>query len=136
MSVSTGALKGSISMLGAMASANLENVSTELAEVRPSPEANNARWVVGHIAYWRAKMLEMMGGADAGDEREWLERDFDTLRAEYQEAQDRLLEALDGQPSAEILDDLLSLSLHEAYHVGQLGLLRRAMGLEGAIAGP
>lgn len=151
MSVATDSLKSSFAMLGAMTTANLQDVTPQLAEQRPVEGANNAHWVLGHVVYWRSRMLEMLGGEPVWREGEYREfegmqkgppptelgRGFEDLEADFADAQARTLEAVEAASDLppETRDGLGSLVLHEAYHVGQLGLLRRTMGLEGAIGG-
>ena len=149
MSIATNSLRSSFGMLDAMLGANLSGVDARLAELRPSADANNARWVLGHVLYWRSRVLEMLGAepvwgeADApefrgmkrGDPPAEVGRSFDEIVAGLAEARARTMAALERPLGEEQQADVLSLALHEAYHVGQLGMLRRAMGLSGAIGG-
>lgn len=147
MSTATDTLKSTFQMLGAMTSANLQGVSSQAADTRPTPTANNARWVLGHIVFWRNRIVALLGGQPLWGEGEYPEfegrkqgdppdrvgRAFGDLLGDLERLQERTLAALDGDVPDVVRGDVVSLSLHEAYHVGQLGLLRRTMGLPGAI---
>lgn len=147
MSVTTDALRSSFAMLDGMTRANLTGVDADSAGIRPADQANNALWIIGHIVYWRSRILELLGSEPVWSEGTNLEftgvklgnppaavgRDFDTLIADLKAARSATEQALEGDVPEEVRADLLSLALHEAYHVGQLGLLRRSMGLVGAV---
>jgi hypothetical protein len=116
-----------------MTAANLKDVTPERARVRPAPDANDAHWVLAHIVFWRGRILEMLGEEGTGTEVECRQRTFPELVYGLEALQSRVLAALDGDVADEVRADIGFLTLHEAYHVGQLGLLRRSMGLPGVI---
>jgi uncharacterized damage-inducible protein DinB len=135
---------------------NLAGLTHEDSVAGPNPGGNCANWVLGHILANRNAILsllheepvlgeaeakvyergspQMNGGAGAIP----LER----LIQDLERSQERLLRGL-SRLSPEDLDapveqstlgaTLAFLQFHEAYHAGQVGLLRRMAGREGAI---
>lgn len=146
-------------MNGWMLDQNLDGISHEESLSSPNPAGNTLNWVVGHVAYWRREMLELLGAevvgpaggwevydARAEDACAWTPHDaqrLEALRSAIREAQDRMVLALKAEDAGEALrrsygdhtvfDRLVKLLCHEAYHVGQTGLLRRLIGREGVL---
>jgi uncharacterized damage-inducible protein DinB len=111
-------------------------------------------WVIGHLLHYRYDLMKVLGasqdspfkekftgnatdGADyptIGELMEsWSEVSQQTL-AVVKAATDAQIEATlpsDGGPHAErrVLDTLVFFTWHEAYHMGQLGTLRKQFGL-------
>jgi hypothetical protein len=127
--------------------------------VPAAPGANCANWTVGHLLHARSLVLTLLGaeplwsdeqGARFDQETAWpdpaaLALPWDGLLADFETSQVRVREAL-----ARVTADRLATHhkpesrrprgmqihfflYHEAYHVGQLGLLRRIVGKPGAI---
>lgn len=133
---------------------NVEGLTAEQAMARPT-EGNSIAWIVGHVVYWRQAILKMAGGEPvwADGEAEGfkgtsrtnpvsVDKSWDALLAAYQDTHARLVARLNGDlalasralaPGSELWGTLAKLHCHEAYHVGQIGLARRALGLPGAI---
>ena len=141
---------------------NLEGVSHEESLVRP-PAGNCLNWVLGHIVLYRGTMLKLIGrrpllegeradlyrrGSHPDGSEHYL--DLATLRGLLSDAHQELIPALaamtDEELAANVPEDfnrpplagsignaLARLSFHESYHAGQIGLLRRIAGKEGAI---
>ncbi len=135
---------------------NTGGLSHDESLQQPEPGGNCLNWVLGHIVASRNSMLKL-----AGEEPIWSEaaaapyaRGSDGLRdvsrarplaeilADLRRAQERLLGRLgrmsDADLAAPVKDgtvgsQLAFLHFHEAYHAGQVGLLRRLLGKEGAI---
>ena len=134
---------------------NLDGVTHELSLVRPEAAGNCINWVVGHIIASRNQVLELVGAAPIWAEEESApygrgspplpvgdERELSELREVLDASQEVLIERLGEISDEELgevvgkksrLEQLVFLHFHEAYHVGQLGLLRRLVGLGGAI---
>lgn len=143
--------------------ANVDGVTQEESLIQPSPGGNCLNWVVGHLACIYNKMLPLLGQErvmeeealkryDRGappikDAAEALElRD---LIAAFEKASERVdaglaaiaPETLDrkvpespsGNPDETVRTLLSTVCFHQAYHVGQTGVLRRLAGKEGAI---
>jgi hypothetical protein len=124
---------------------------------------NCLNWVFGHVVTARNTILKLVGegpamagdklgvyqrGSAPSDATEYL--DLATLRGFYDDSQRTLVPALSAiseQGLAEMVpeafrkppltgsigDALIRLHYHEGYHNGQIGLLRRIAGLDGAI---
>jgi hypothetical protein len=138
--------------------ANVEGLSHEDSLVQPPPGGNCANWILGHILFHRNVILDAMGEprawTDAGAAR--YDRGSEAITGEAEgvvrmevllellgTSYDRLVVAI-GRVDAERLEQpgpvrgtlgqwLSFLALHEMYHSGQLGLVRRIAGKEGAI---
>jgi hypothetical protein len=142
---------------------NLEGISNEETLMVPQPSGNCINWVLGYVVAARRLVLRLAGaspiepevldrygrGSVALVEGE-APADLATLRGLLDDSQQLLLPAL-AQLSPEALaspipekfrrppltgsvaDALARMNAHENYHNGQLGLLRRLVGKEGAI---
>lgn len=140
---------------------NLEGLTEDDARRLPPEGGSSANWVLGHVVHARNGMLAMMGrdpvldpdvaaryarGSAPGDEPASLS----DLLAAFNAAQEGLLAALPDlsetvqnapapfsptrNPDETVGSLLAGLLFHEAYHAGQLGVLRRRSGRPGAIA--
>ena len=136
---------------------NARDLTHEESLIGPEPGGNCANWVLGHIVQNRGAVLQLLGEkpvwADAEGERykrgsapvagdtagtkpfpeilEALDRSQERLLAGLSRAKDEDLGAVETKGS--LAAKLAGLQFHEAYHAGQLGLLRRIAGKEGAI---
>ncbi|MFH0881728.1 MAG: DinB family protein [bacterium] len=133
---------------------NLEGFTIEKSLIRMSGGGNSLNWVLGHLLKSRLDLLSLLGG-ERHDLEERLEpyrrvreggyRDeelmtLDELVSHWDRIDERLHQAL---PGAEMTGEggefgtlgnaVLFYNFHEAYHLGQAGILRRAVGLEGQI---
>jgi hypothetical protein len=131
----------------AQLNANLEGVDDELAARPAAPGANSALWLYGHITYWRSMMAGIAGASPVWGDDEASEFrgimlgpppnidgwSFDRLRPVFDEATARLRAAVADGLAPDVLEKLTRLSIHESYHVGQVGLWRRTQGLPGVI---
>ena len=143
---------------------NLDGVTHEESVVRPDSGANDGNWVVGHIIAVRNRLLPALGEEALWDEARSASYvmpstddttgrvPFEELRAAFVTSHERLtagIARLDdaalaqkapfspGNNPEETLQSLLArIVVHESYHVGQIGILRRAMGKDGAIRFP
>jgi uncharacterized damage-inducible protein DinB len=133
---------------------NLEGISDEESRLLP-PSGNSINWVVGHIVSNRQGILEL-----AGETAHWTEADYAAyergsnrldpgaarplagILADLDRSQEALVRGLERMGPAEMAvakgnstvgAHILFLQFHEAYHVGQTGLLRRLIGKTGAI---
>jgi len=127
---------------------NLQGVSQEMADRPPAPAVNSISWILGHVVDTRAWMLKevfrapgSVATAKRGDLAELLaalDATQAALAAAFETVPDwrasRPHPFLDAPaPLEEIVGTFLQ---HEAYHLGQLGVARKLLGLEGAIKGP
>lgn len=139
--------------------ANLEGVSQADSLRRPEPAGNCLNWVVGHILTNRDQILELVGQAPVfkTEAAEVYKRgsqpptdparatELEELGALMAASQDAIkaglasrkredLEAPGPGKGGRSVEEILALLVfHEAYHVGQTGLLRRLSGRQGAI---
>jgi uncharacterized damage-inducible protein DinB len=141
---------------------NLDSIGHEESLVQPEPAGNCINWVLAHVLAVRDQMLGLVGGepvlGEAGMRfrrsslplRETNEAlPFDVLLEALGRSQERLEAALagftperlaapfdgarlPGRPT-NIGEMFIFFQFHESYHAGQLGLLRRIAGKEGAI---
>jgi len=142
--------------------ANLEGFSDEDALAQPPGGGNCANWIVGHIVVHRNHMLRALGAepvwgaeADARYDRGSAPvtgadgaQTLDALRDALDRSRERLLAAFDtltpeqlaaepdapsGSVTGPLGHRLALLIAHEAYHAGQVAILRRVGGRAGAI---
>jgi len=135
---------------------NLDGLTHEDSLVQP-PQGNCLNWVVGHLLVHRNKMLLTLGEPPSWDSEALKRYDrgsepvtgdgpdvlpLEKLREELASAKEKVVAAIQkagdeglAKPSGKSTAGqfLLVLSMHEAYHTGQLGLLRRIAGKERAI---
>jgi hypothetical protein len=142
---------------------NLQDLTQAESVVTPPNGGNCLNWVLGHVIVTRNVIHLLAGGTPVltGEHVAVYQRgsvphgsdrflDLGTLRGFLQDSQQQLLPAL-AALSEEALaasvpepynrppltgslgDALLRLHYHEGYHNGQIGLLRRIAGKEGAI---
>lgn len=140
---------------------NVADMSHEDSLVQPQPAGNCLNWIVGHLVASRNGILAMLGkeptwdhemapryarSTDPIDEAVEGVIPLDELVAAFDAAQREIVDGLKAI-SSEQLEELVpwfgedvpkavalaGLVFHEAYHVGQTGLLRRIAGKPGAI---
>lgn len=128
---------------------NLEGITHEESLLKPGGGGNCINWILGHIIVSRDDMREIleMDKAASEDLLNNYSRGTKTITKEkaidfgrllkifndLQEPMEKKIEATDFSTNQEDLKQLTFLCFHEAYHVGQLGLLRRIAGKSGAI---
>lgn len=143
---------------------NVAGVTQSESLFQPRPAGNSLNWVVGHLVWVYELTLPSLGeepvlGVDAlkryargtaplSDAAEAL--DLGDLMAAWDEASRRVdagllrltAAALDGPatdsrgagPDGTVRSRLSRIFFHQAYHAGQLGMLRRLIGREGALS--
>ncbi len=142
---------------------NLQDLTQEDSLVQPENGGNCLNWVLGHIIVARGATLVLAGTTPTltgenlaiyrrGSHPEGTEGfvDLATLRGWLSDTQQQLIPALAALSEEDlnslvpeerrrppltgsIAEGLIRLQFHEAYHNGQIGLLRRIAGREGAI---
>ncbi len=128
---------------------NLGGISHE-DSVRALPGGGNClNWIAGHLVVSRDsfrnllglpyvlpesfKSLYKRGSANISPDNAF---NIEEIKNMYNEHLAEIMTALENPSttlSPDEYNDILSLSFHESYHVGQLGLARRALGFEGTI---
>jgi DinB superfamily len=139
---------------------NLEGITHEDSLFMPEPGGNPINWVVGHVVATRSRMFGMLkleliwtngatmlySGLDGTGWAPESAMNLKTIESDLARSQSVLMSALDemtgrdlnrrsedGRNLAEILGFF---HFHEAYHVGQVGVLRRILGKQGVIKAP
>ena len=136
---------------------NSVGLTEELALRRPASGVASAAWIVGHLVMTRRRMLKLLGkglaeepvwdshyargGPGASAHLDWagLMAAFHAtdppLKAAFQQVEDWDRPTLNPalgleQPLEQVLAFLY---MHECYHLGQIGIIRKLHGLPGAI---
>lgn len=132
----------------------LDGLTDAAARERPVSGSNNAAFVAAHVADSRFYLLRLLGAEAANplayledvksidDVKQW--PTLEEIHAAWTQASHALRERLDSltaaeldqpakqgfpMPNATMLGVLTFLVQHDSYHVGQLSLLRRQVGL-------
>lgn len=142
---------------------NVKDISHAESLERPVKDGSCVNWIVGHLLSSRNAALALLGlpPVRPAEELAGYARgsgpltdpsraiDLEELLSDFAKAQDRIVQALGRtrpeQLAAPLPEDmnpfqldnvgemLAGLVFHESYHVGQVGLLRRALGKEPGI---
>ncbi|MCC6795788.1 MAG: DinB family protein [Candidatus Hydrogenedentes bacterium] len=142
---------------------NLAGLSDAESLTPPQPGGNSLNWVVGHIVRARNQALTLLGETPLFNDHDFQvygAQSFSPTGAiSLSELQVRFLslgsalsgalklstpatlEAVapfspTGNPNETVGSLLASIAFHEAYHLGQTGILRRMLGKPGAILAP
>jgi DinB superfamily len=145
---------------------NLGGVTHEESLINPQPGGSCLNWIVGHLTRSRNGALGILGQKPMFPMAEFAAYDdsggtpfrseqaipFDELKRRFKALQEPLVNGLSrmsaevlgqpapfsptGNPKETIGSLLASLAFHEAYHVGQSGILRRVIGREGMVKPP
>ncbi len=129
---------------------SLRGLTAKAANQRPAPERHSIRELVVHAAYWKSRVRLRLTGVARGafplegsnwfdlgpaTERAWrnerriLDREHRALRraaAAFPPA--RLSRPLPGLPRRTALREIAGAALHDAYHTGQIQLVRTLVG--------
>ena len=124
---------------------NLQGVTHEesLLEMH---NCNSINWIVGHLVYTRNNIMLTLGLPPIADEdmkpvyaRGVVGADMtkaynlDTLKKMYVDSQPLIMDGLLKITDEAVMDQITFMGFHEAYHIGQIGILRKIIGKEGAI---
>ncbi len=143
---------------------NIYGLTHDESLTQPTAYGNCLNWVMGHIVRTRIQQAQMLGlqppyaiedynaydtapVTDASQAMSWntLVEQFRALQSQVDEGLGKLTTeqmaarapfSPTNNPDETIGSLLAGLSYHEAYHAGQLGLLRRVVGKKGAIGSP
>ncbi|MFB3908314.1 MAG: DinB family protein [Candidatus Eisenbacteria bacterium] len=133
---------------------NTDGITHEESLRKPEPGGNSMNWILGHLVATRNGALRLLEAEPvwsdteaapyqrgaAGDVADPIR--FERILSDLDRSQDRLLAAISDLTAERLAtqvkdgtlgDRLAFLHFHESYHAGQLGLLRRLLGKEGAI---
>jgi len=128
---------------------NIIDISEEESLTFPEGEANCMNWILGHLIYIRNTFLNILGEDSVWDDDKFscynrgenpLDKkyelvSFEELKSYLKKSQSKFETKLNSLESIdfEIVNDISGLCLHEIYHSGQFGYLRRMLGKQGAI---
>lgn len=139
---------------------NLDGITHEDSLVQPMPAGNTINWILGHILATRNRLHPLLGleeawspelaqrytGLDAMGWTPSVAVDLRTIESEMARSQQQVMAAFDdmasrtlatrandGRTLAEVLGFF---HFHEAYHTGQIALVRRIVGRPGVIKAP
>ena len=140
----------------------VSGIQAEEAMRRPGEQSNPLLWLAGHLTHFRTRLLRLLGvprdfpwgdvfdtGARVGPAE--LYPTADELLSQWEELSELLMDRLASlseadlaaPPSARVPSTDATLrgaigyfSLHEAYHVGQMGYVRKWLGLSPIIDQP
>jgi uncharacterized damage-inducible protein DinB len=145
---------------------NLGGVSHDESLISPQKAGNCLNWVLGHLTRVRNRALRLFGEKPLFPDEDFNAYDdnggvpfnadtalpFDELKRRFKALQEPWVRGLSGiskealeapaplsptgNPNETIGSLLATLAFHEAYHVGQTGMLRRVVGREGVIKPP
>lgn len=136
---------------------NSAGITDEMAGRRPAEGVSSPAWIMGHLVYSRRSLTTRLGGTLA-DEPIWKETyarggsgevshlGLTALCQAFNATDEGIKAACQGvqdwdQPTPnpfsgteQPLEQLVAfLYMHECYHLGQIGLMRKLYGLKGAI---
>jgi uncharacterized damage-inducible protein DinB len=125
---------------------SLRGIGPKAADARPRPGRHNIREIVVHAAYWKYLVRSRLTGAERGgfpikgsnwfdlgpvtdrawkNEREILDREHRALRREVAAfPPSRLTRPLPKAKKRTALREIVGAALHDAYHTGQIQLLK------------
>ena len=132
----------------------VEGIPPEQWLVQPAGDSNHLLWVVGHAAVCRAVALRLLGGEwsapwqnlfQRGEKRVQNDRypPVHEVQQAWREISERLAQAFVNAPSEKLsrpvekgkpsIDGTIGgtvgfLCLHESYHLGQMGFIRKWLG--------
>jgi uncharacterized damage-inducible protein DinB len=143
---------------------NLSELSQDDSLIHPPKGGNCLNWIVGHLTKSRNSLLSLVGQqplfsmedfrayGDEGPFRPEAALPLDELKRRFKALQEPLVRGLNGMsadamatpapfsptnnPKETIGSLLAAVAFHEAYHVGQTGVLRRMAGKEGVVKPP
>jgi hypothetical protein len=126
-----------------------DNLTDEFALIRPSERSNHSNWLLGHIVHCRFMLAGMIGleVKNPHEEIYWQAIDniaypsIERLNADFKNISSLLINEI-GNLTDESLEDnsvahqpplaewISFFAYHEAYHLGQIGYLRKLIGME------
>ena len=135
---------------------NLEGIRHEESLQAPRDGGNSLNWVLGHLVSTRNLVLDLLGQpsvitpeqavayrGEGGDPSRFLP--LDDLKLALERSQEAInagfetlsLQDMSSPAYGSTVGGMLGvLAFHEAYHGGQIGILRRSLGHEGVIKPP
>ncbi len=129
---------------------NLEGLSLEESLQKPLAKGNCINWIFGHLLFTRNHLHELLNLDPAMDRRyanlydsgttKNLSKEevlgIETMMSFFQQSHANVMNVINkinDEKEQDFWKTLAGLAFHEAYHAGQLGLLRKGLGKEGKI---
>ncbi|MFH1278079.1 MAG: DinB family protein [Candidatus Eisenbacteria bacterium] len=140
---------------------NIEGITQEESLRAPEGGGNHMNWVMGHIVATRSHLHRLLGKEPLWSEEEiaLYDRgapggigrgeaiDMGKMIDDFEKSQETFVAVLEGMSDEEFAgkgapkgiggesmgEQLAAFMFHEAYHAGQLGILRRGLGKPGGI---
>jgi uncharacterized damage-inducible protein DinB len=145
-----------------MISDNVAGMTAEQSLAQPSPGGNCANWILGHLTNVQNAVMRLVGEEPVWESNQLSNAGWEpitgraqaiaweTLRDRTLNSRERCLAAISNLSDEKMADEvphpfggttsrgqlLSTLAFHQAYHAGQLGIVRRIAGLEGVVKGP
>ncbi|MCG8459271.1 MAG: DinB family protein [Holophagales bacterium] len=145
-----------------MLRSNLEGLTHDDSMAQPRPAGNCINWILGHVVGARDLIAELIGAEGVLDDQtrqrygrgsepitDSAPKTFDELLEAFQASHEGLLEGFEsisegsltakapfspaGNENETIESLLASLMIHESYHIGQVGVVRRVIGRSGVL---
>ena len=136
--------------------ANVEEITHSDSLFSPLHGGNCINWVLGHIVWGRNRILALLDEEPIWNEKTVARyktgskpltdaseaQHLEEILSAFDDSQERVTAALRRATNADLAaphkkmtvgQELASLHFHEAYHIGQIGLLRRLLGKPGAL---
>ena len=126
---------------------NLEGVSDVESLKTSGNGENNINWILGHIVSSRDTIHEKMGlplicnntikktyGRGSSSTNTENAISLAEMLKTLESSQEMILAAIPEIDDVDVIKRIAFYGFHEAYHVGQLGLMRKIIGKKGAIA--
>jgi hypothetical protein len=124
---------------------NLVGVSNEESLIEVS-NANPVNWIAGHIVISRNNLFKEVGLKEFIDEsmdniyqrgsklsNKEIVKDITEIKNLFDQSQKIIMDELSGLEDPKKLEQFAFFAFHESYHIGQIGIVRKLIGKEGAI---
>ena len=124
---------------------NMQGITHE-ESLKQINNSNCINWIAGHIVFYRNSVLGLLGLPPIAGEQykpiyERGSKMTNTTKAEkvetlsmiFNAAQPGIMEGISKITDEQVLGKIAFAGFHEAYHIGQLGIVRKLIGKEGAI---
>ena len=134
----------------------IEEMTEEQATNQLTEDNNHAAWMAGHLLSTRYMMVNLMGGRESEPNPELFEQgkgiipeadypDLATIKSNWMAISEKMVAKLESLTEEqlseesplptpiggkEMRDTIAFFCHHEAYHIGQLGFLRKSLGLD------
>ncbi|RPI17422.1 MAG: DinB family protein [Ignavibacteriae bacterium] len=132
---------------GYLINKSLHDIDHEESIIEPELGGNSINWILGHLVVSKDDVLKDLGLESLGNKE--YEKNYErgtkpdpkcAIKLEeilklFNEGHEKVMKALEENPvtDEEKRQNIIFLAFHEAYHCGQIGLLRRVLGKESIV---